>query len=262
MVKTAGAVGGLLLGLLMGGEIAAGEVAPASAGATPVASAPQGPFMTVGRVEKDDGRDTLRYPNELMAFLAIKPGSTVVDLGAGDGYTSMYLAREVGPEGAVYAQNPPAWSDYLVPALKDRLKGGPLVGITWIDQPFEAAIPPEIQGVDLVTNVLTYHDTLYMTVDREKMNANVYGALRPGGRYVIVDHAAREADAGDVGGTLHRVSEAFLIAEVERAGFALSSRSEIMRDASDDHTGVAWAEPQPRTDRFVLSFVKPVAEGG
>jgi len=227
------------------------------AGLESAAAPPQGPFMSEHRVEKDAERDAVRYPNELMAFLAIQPGSTVVDLGAGDGYTSMYLAREVGPTGRVYAQNPASWKEFVEPGRAAREATGPLDRITWVTRDFESPIPEELTGVDWVTNVLTYHDTLYMPVDRDAMNTAIFSALKPGGHYVIVDHDARKEDGVKVGQTLHRVAEAAVIAEVQRAGFVLESTSPVLRDASDDHTGVAYQEPQPSTDRFVLSFVKP-----
>lgn len=219
---------------------------------------PKGPFMTNHRVKLDDERDTLRFPNELMAFLAIKPGSIIVDIGSGDGYTSMYLARETGSTGIVYAHNTPEWRSLLVPYQKDRLKNGALSGIQWTERDFEDPIGPELRGVDLVINVLTYHDLLYMSVNRDVMNKNIYNALRPGGRYVVVDHAARDLDADKVGHSLHRISEEFVTVELRRAGFVLERTSDVMRFAGDDRTTLAWTSPQPRTDRFILSFTKPM----
>ena len=230
---------------------------PGTAKAKETTTEPKGPFMTKHRVSVDNERDTLRFPNELMAFLAIKPGSTIVDIGAGDGYTTMYLVREAGPEGTVYAHNTPAWSSILAPYLKDRLKDGPLPGIQWIERGFEDPVAPEIRGVDLVINVMTYHDLLYMPVNRDVMNRNIHDALRPGGRYVVVDHAARKSDADKVGQSLHRISEAFVAEEVQRAGFTLERTSDVLRFGGDDRTTLAWTSPQPRTDRFILAFVKP-----
>src|SRR5262245_19796826 len=51
----------------------------------------------------DPDRDAWQKPAELVAALEIAPGAWVVDLGAGTGYLSRYLARAVGPDGAVLA---------------------------------------------------------------------------------------------------------------------------------------------------------------
>lgn len=217
----------------------------------------QGPFMTKNRVGIDDWRDEIRKANELMKFLKIKSGSKIADISAGDGYTTMYLTREAGVNGKVYAHNTPAWMGFIRPMIKNRLKDGPLNNVEWIERPFENPLPESINNLDLVTNVLTYHDLLYMKVDRDKMNRVIYQALRPGGRYVIVDHAALDSDGANVGHSLHRISERFVIKEIEQAGFTLDSSSDILRYGSDNKKGLAWKTPQPRTDRFVLSFTKP-----
>ncbi len=214
-------------------------------------------FMVSNRVKMDDERDQLRHPNELIDFLQIKPGDIIADIGSGDGYTSMYLARATGSTGKVYAHNTPAWLGFLRPLIQNRLKEGPIAGVEWIEYPFSSPIPNHINNLDLVTNVLTYHDTLYMDVDRDKMNRNIFNALRSGGRYVVVDHAALDKDGDTVGHSLHRISERFIIDEIQKAGFILKNSAPFLRYDADNKKGLAWKSPQPRTDRFVLSFIKP-----
>lgn len=208
-------------------------------------------------VAADAARDDNRHPEELMEFLAIVPGSRIVDIGAGDGYTSLYMARENGDAGLVYAHNTPAWRGFLKPYVDARLKNGPLAGIEWLETPFADPIPQFIRDVDLVTNILTYHDTIYYLVDRDAMNRNIFSALKSGGRYVVVDHAARDEDDDRVAQSLHRISEKFLIAEVVKAGFVVDETASFLRYGDDDRTSLAWTKPQPRTDRFVIAFRKP-----
>ncbi len=215
-----------------------------------------GTFAT-NSVAADAARNHNRHPDALLEFLAIVPGSKVVDVGAGDAFTSMHMAERTGPEGVVYAHNTPAWRGFLKPYVEDRLRNGPLAGIEWVEAPFADPVPEHIRDVDLVTNVLTYHDTVYYPVDRDAMNRNIFAALRPGGRYVIVDHAARPEDAEKVAHSLHRISEEFVIEEVTKAGFLVDSSADFLRYEDDDRTGLAWTSPQPRTDRFVIAFRKP-----
>jgi len=97
-------------------------------------------------------------------------------------------------------------------------------------------------------------------LDRDELNAAVFRALRPGGVYGIVDHSAAPG-AGQAGLELHRIDESRVIAEVEKAGFALDGESSALRHAGDDRS---WST-SPRTagekrgtsDRFVLRFKKP-----
>ena len=52
---------------------------------------------------EDPGRDEWQKPEAVLAHLALKPGETVADIGAGSGYFTVRLARAVGPGGKVYA---------------------------------------------------------------------------------------------------------------------------------------------------------------
>jgi predicted methyltransferase len=215
------------------------------------------PIPPRARVPLDDERDRLRRPHELIAFLGLEPNQVVVELGAGDGYTAMHILSALDGTGRMIGQNPPEWHQFLQPYLAARLRHGPIEGLEWVERPFDNPIPLGAEEVDLVLSVLTYHDVLYMNVDRAQMNRAIFHALRPGGVYVVVDHSARRADGVAVGLSLHRVAEELVIGEVEDAGFRLHSTADHLRDPSDDRRTLAWLQPQPRTDRFMLRFVKP-----
>ena len=60
-----------------------------------------------GRSDEDKAKDEARRPGEVLAFLGVEPGMTVMDLLASGGWYTEVLSVAVGPEGAVYAQNPP-----------------------------------------------------------------------------------------------------------------------------------------------------------
>ena len=60
-----------------------------------------------------------------------------------------------------------------------------------VDREFDDPFPPEARDLDAVYIVLFYHDTVWMGADRDRMNRAVFNALRPGGFYFIIDHAAR-----------------------------------------------------------------------
>jgi predicted methyltransferase len=173
------------------------------------------------------------------------------------------LARAIGRTGAVYGQSPPRNPNRSAAALAEReqrLRGANVAAapITAVQRPFDDPIPPELADgkLDLVTLMFNYHDFGAMGVDRAKLNASVFRALRHGGLYVIADHAGRPGTGISESGTLHRIEEAFLRREVEAAGFKLAGEGTFLRNPADPRDQNTPNPPQPK-DEFVLKFVKP-----
>ncbi len=210
----------------------------------------------------DRKNDLRRKPEEMLAFIGIRPGMVVLDLSAGGGYTTELLARAVGPSGRVYGQSAPR--DSAAPrlsspqALGERAKNPAAGNIIALVRKFEDPVPPELasNALDLVTLMFNYHDLGHMNVDRGQMNRAVFAALKPGGLYVIADHAGRPGTGISESGTLHRIEEAFLRKEVEAAGFRLAGEGQFLRNPSDPRDRNTPEPPQPK-DEFVLKFVKP-----
>ena len=203
------------------------------------------------RTDRDRRMDESRHPVELLEFAQVRPGMQVLDVATGAGYTSQLLALAVGASGKLWAQTPKPGA-----ALNERLAAHPQANFVVATRPFDDPVPPEAPPLDLVTLVLNYHDISYLPVDRDAMNRKIFAALKPGGRYVIVDHSALPGTGITAGKTLHRIEEAFVIAEVRRAGFALDAEGAFMRSAGDTREGPS-SQPTPPSDKFVLRFVKP-----
>ncbi|VAW02775.1 hypothetical protein MNBD_ALPHA06-512, partial [hydrothermal vent metagenome] len=130
-------------------------------------------------------RDATRNPAELLKFSGIGPGDQVADFGAGGGYFSRLLSALVGPNGKVIVQNPPSWIEQyksISPALKtlgtDRANISVLTAK--LDDP---GLP--VGALDAVTMMLIYHDAVLLPTDRAKMNAAIFAALKPGGRFLV-----------------------------------------------------------------------------
>ena len=205
------------------------------------------------RSDADFKNDVRRKPVDLLVFAGVRPGMTVLDVSAGGGYTTELLARAVAPGGRVYAQTPRPPS----PLLAARLQKPVAADVTSVVRPFESAPPPEGAGkLDLVTLMFNYHDMGHLGVDRARLNAAVFAALKPGGAYVIADHSGRAGTGISESGTLHRVEEALVRREVEAAGFRLVAEGTFLRNPSDPRDRQEPDPPQPK-DEFVLRFVKP-----
>jgi len=143
----------------------------------------------------------------------------------------------------------------------DRLQRPATRNVVRVDREFDDPFPPEARDLDGVYVVLVYHDIVWMGGNRDSMNRAVFDSLRPGGYYVIIDHAARPGSRTADSQTLHRIDEAFVIAEVERAGFKLRTVGDFLRNPTDKRDWNASpktaGERRGTSDRFALQFVKP-----
>ncbi len=244
------------------------------------------------RSAADRTNDLRRHPVDLLAFIAPRPGWTALDVSTGGGYTTELLARAIGPTGLVWAQSQPRDPNKAPPrpaapeggaaaptptpvgpaptkprttadVLADRVAAMKAAGIAaapiaYVAQRFDNPVPPEVADgkLDLVTLMFNYHDFGFLGVDRASTNRAIFQALKPGGVYVIADHAGRPGTGISESGTLHRIEEAFLRAEVEAAGFRLAATGDFLRNPNDPRDQNTPNPPQPK-DEFVLKFVKP-----
>jgi predicted methyltransferase len=203
------------------------------------------------RTDADRLADARRKPLELLEFAGVKPGMRVLDVAAGGGYTTQLLALAVGKGGAVWAQGSRAQTN-----LEKRLSENPQANIIPTVRPFDDPVPDEATKLDLVTLVLNYHDIAYLPVDRARMNRRIFDALKPGGRFVIVDHSARAGSGTADSRTLHRIDEALVLAEVREAGFQLEKSADFLRNPADSRDKPS-SEKDLMSDRFALRLVKP-----
>jgi len=239
---------------------ATGTNAVASPG--PVSETARAVVAAPDRAEDDKKLDAGRHPAELLSFFHIAPGMKVAEVGAGRGYTAELLARAVGPTGVVYGQNSPGiLQRFAEKPWSERLSKPVMKNVVRVDREFDDPLPPEAHDLDAVFDVLFYHDTVWLNVDRDKMNAAIFKALKHGGEYAIVDHSAKAGTGGNDAKTFHRIDENFLRAEVEKAGFRLRAQADFLRNPKDtrdwNDSPSAAAERRGTSDRFVLAFVKP-----
>ena len=83
--------------------------------------------------------------------------------------------------------------------------------------------------------------------------------MKPGGYYVIIDHAAAAGAPADVTKTLHRIDPAVVKSEVTAAGFVIDGESKALANPADPHTALVF-DPSIRgkTDQFAYRFRKPM----
>lgn len=212
------------------------------------------------RPAADRDRDAERKPAEMLAFAGVKPGMVVIDLLPGGGYFTRIFSSAVGPSGKVIAYVP---DEMYAPRPKSldavtELAAAPAhTNITPAHDPALAVGPANI--ADVVWTSQNYHDLHNLAgLDVIAFNKAIYSALRPGGVYVILDHAA-PAGSGLTGtNTTHRIDQAVVRKEVEAAGFKYDGESKVLANPADPRTSKVF-DPAIRghTDQFVMRFRKP-----
>lgn len=148
------------------------------------------------RPERDLTRDASRQAE--LAFIAkhIVPGQQVLDLGAGGGYVTRIRSSLVGDQGHVTMQNPTGWiKQFKLDPIMDEVVAQ-RKNVTALKTDFDQ-LPLSLKPYNVILSSMIYHDTVWLGVDRPKMNAQTFAALQPGGIYIVIDHRA-EAGSGCV----------------------------------------------------------------
>jgi predicted methyltransferase len=115
------------------------------------------------------------------------------------------------------------------------------------------------ENLDMVWTSLNYHDVHNVKdIDMTAFNKAVLAGLKPGGIYIVIDHATAKGAGFTAASTLHRVDPEAVKAEVTAAGFEFVGASDIIASAADDHTRPVFEKDlHDKTDRFVLKFRRP-----
>ncbi len=242
------------------------------------------------RAPANRARDGARHPAESLVFWGLKPGAAVIELQPGAGWWTEILAPYAKATGGKYivtaadlenpalseaARNGRATFAARLAAKKDVFGDVTLVNFGAVSGPLGAPA-----SADLVLTARNVHNWMAAgTLDR--VFGQAFAVLKPGGYFAVEEHRA-PAGAQDPKAENGYVTEAFVIAAAEKAGFRLDARSEINANPADtkDHPFGVWTLPPVRqsaprgqpdnpafdhtkydaigeSDRMTLRFVKP-----
>jgi len=221
------------------------------------------------RAPADVQRDANRKPAEVLDFAGVKPGDKVAELLPGRGYYTALFCKAVGARGHVYAVDlkvvmprtpppdaPPGMKPGAMPPLPPPVK--PICPNVTVDTVAgaEFRLPADL---DLVWTSENYHDLFGKMLgvpDVEAFNKAIFNALKPGGVYLIEDHAAAAGSGNSAATTLHRIDPAFVRQQVLKAGFVFDGESNALRNPDDLHTAGVM-QMQGKSDKFLFRFRKP-----
>jgi predicted methyltransferase len=233
------------------------------------------------RAETARARDAARNPQETLQFFGFEPHLTIVEVFPGSGWYTDILAPAVRGHGKLIAAQFPADSpsDYAQRLRSEylaRLAAAPEI----YDQVEVVGYTPGAENAlgapgsaDLVVTFRNLH-SFYRGDNLEKFLADAFGVLKSGGVLGVVQHRAPAGTNPETGKDAGYLPEAWVIEQVEAAGFKLDASAEINANPRDtaDHPGGVWALPPTlrhgdedrekyeaigESDRMTLRFVKP-----
>jgi predicted methyltransferase len=242
--------------------------APLAALAAAAPAAPAVPAYVTAAINdparKDDAaNDARRHAADVVTFTGLKPGQKVAELVPGEGYWTRIFSGVVGAQGHVYTVWPNEMGKYSAKSLANwqgLVKQPPYENVSVLQQPgAKLSLPEPVDLVFTSQNYHDYHDKFMGPVDMADFDKQVFGALKPGGVFVVVDHSAVNGSGFGATDTLHRVDEEAVKKEVEAAGFVLDGESDALRNQDDPRTAKVF-DPgiRGKTDQFILRFKKPM----
>lgn len=244
----------------------------------PVTQAVADPHRTAAFV----ARDNSRHPAETLAFFAVEPSMSVVEIWPGAGWYTEILAPLLRDQGQLYAAHfDPASSvaffQRSLAAFQNKLAATPElyghVTLTTFNPPAETAIAP----AGSADRVLTFRNVHNWAKGghTEAAFAAFFAALKPGGILGVVEHRAPAGRALPEQIATGYMTEEYVIGQAEQAGFQLMERTEINANPQDtaDHPAGVWSLPPTlrdvdgsdrshyqrigESDRMTLKFIKP-----
>jgi ubiquinone/menaquinone biosynthesis C-methylase UbiE len=190
----------------------------------PVSGRRIAPVMGMGGVEwlERSEREMEELPEAALDAIGIKPGMKVADVGAGVGYFTLRLARRVGPDGVVYANDV---QPEMLTILRDRAAAAKLTNVkTILGGEADPKLPKA--ALDLVLMVDVYHELSRP----QRMLQRIRESLKPDGRLIILEY--RKEDPHIPIRPEHKMSVAEAKTEVEAEGFRLEK---VLKDLPRQH---------------------------
>lgn len=216
------------------------------------------------RPQADRERDANRKPEQVLAFAGVRPGLKIAELEPARGYYTRILCKAVGRSGHIEAVN---FILHFTPEqlqrMGRRMTGPPPAPTTDCDNvtySVQAATALKLpSGLDMVFTAENYHDFRipeFGSAAMRSFDQTVFDALKPGGVFIVEDHAAATGTGARDASTLHRIDPALVKQELESVGFRYVGQSRVLHNPQDDHTQIVFRMVD-KTDRFLFKFRKP-----
>jgi predicted methyltransferase len=178
------------------------------------------PPANLGLLESPD-RDAWQKPEQIMDALGIAEGSKVADIGPGAGWFTIRLARRVGPNGLVYAEDV---QRQMLEATRRRVSREGLKNIeTVLGTSTDPSLPARALDAILMVD-------MYPEIDeRERVTflRNLAVALKPNGRVGVVNYKPGQGGPGPAPNEGVRVDARAVEADARAAGLRVLRRENL-----------------------------------
>lgn len=204
------------------------------------------------RPESHKVHDAYRKPAELFDLANIKPNSKVVELSSYGNYWSTMIADIVGEKGKLYMYDHMFAEPFAEQGKKFAAehKNVTYEMIDHNDVEFD-------KGIDLVWCYACYHELLLTNTQLTPFQTKLFKAMKPGGIIMVVFFKARDGTETDDTGTLHRIDQAIVRAQLQGSGFSLMSEDIFLQNHDDDRTTKVFTEAEgDLADRVIFKFRK------
>jgi len=221
--------------------------------------------LNESRSIEDKKRDFHRKPQQVLSFLGVQPGMSVLEILSSGGYYTEILSKAVGISGRVHAHN----NDYILKVMEGKIAdefnartaNNRLPNVTHHKQELDDISEMEIkESVDMATIFLNYHD-LYAMMSKPKRMAvlmQISNNIRPGGVLGVID---MEAGVGENNPELHRIHHQIVRDELKELGFVLHSEGHFLKNPTDNYADSVFSPGiRGKADRFIFKFIKPSEE--
>ncbi|MDG1707834.1 MAG: methyltransferase domain-containing protein [Emcibacteraceae bacterium] len=209
------------------------------------------------RKEANSSRDAARMPGDVIKFMGVSSGDTVLDMVSNGGYYAEILSGVVGDDGRVIAHMfANAGMDPDNEYAKYIRDSSHMSNVVPIYASFNDLEVKE-NTLDYVFLIQNFHDFYFdrFDVDLDRVLAMYKKALKPGGVMAVIDHQAVDGAPSTTGTTVHRIDSAIVKRDMAKAGFNFEGELNILRNDTDDATKSVF-DPAVRgkTSRFVMKF--------
>ena len=213
------------------------------------------------RTDADKMRDANRSPAQALSFFGFKQNMKVIEFAPGNGWYTKILAPLLESKGELYLAYKSEWLKGLNPLLSQKGFKSTVklpIELEWNNSEFKYDLGNLSFGMndaDMILNIREYHN--FDLADKTKLNNEAFKSLKPGGKYVIVDHTRRHMSV-ETRELARREDPVKVILEVQAAGFILEKSSDMFYRPDDElRYEVGRKTVTGNTDRFTLVFKKP-----
>lgn len=177
----------------------------------------------VSRFERE-GRDAFDHRDAIVKAVGLKPGMVVADVGAGTGLFTVLFAKEVGPEGKIYAVD--IAENFVKHVERQALSAGLKNVQGVVCQPDNVNLPPN--SIDLAYICDVYHHFEFP----HKTMQSIHKALKPDGQVILIDFRRIEGKSTEWTLSHVRAGQEVFCKEIAEAGFQqIDEKQDLLKES-------------------------------